>query len=583
MERFVAIFAPKPEGSPIAPAIRSAISHAEDMSVMIDRDDMLVAGGGGHLQHLGDDIGMVIGPIFATGKSDPATLPSDVAPSSEPSELHRFSQDHWGNFVAILRDDTGGFHVLRPAFGRLPCFHAMQGDQLILASDMALLSLGGWRSRGVDWSAILRRLALKDIPSPSTCLTGVQELRGGSRLHFTPKSLSVTQTWNPWERAGRRHWIDDRDEAAHLIRRAVSTATRASIMGTQRALLMLSGGIDSSVLAAALGTHGCPFTCFNLASRGAIGDERHYARMVASHLGAPITEAQWDVGVVDITRSHAQDQPNPLARSFMQGTSRLLREAVGASGADLTIDGGGGDNVFFSLRSIAPVTDAFLRGRSLGAGWSTARSIAAMADVSALTVLGRAASRAFRQSPAYRWRPMTQFLSPQVMSDAALLPRHPWLEPPRGSETGTAAHIALIAAAQGWAEGNDIGSPVRHVTPLTTQPVVEACLRIPSWWWFRRGQNRIVARDAFRDRLPSAVVNRSTKGTPDSYIAEIFTANRPAIRAMLLDGHLRRAGLLDLPLLERALDGEGYVQGTAYHRILHLADVEAWVAGQTQD
>lgn len=583
MERFVAIFAPKPERSPIAPPIRSAISRAEALSVMIDGDDMLVASGGGQVRHLGDDIGMVIGPIFATGKSDPATPPSDVASSGDPSDLHRFSQDYWGNFVAILRDRAAGFHVLRSAFGRLPCFHAVQGDQLILASDMALLSLGGWKSRGVEWSAILRRLALKDIPSPSTCLIGVQELRGGSRLHLTPEGLSVTQTWNPWDRAGRRHWIDDRDEAARMIRRAVSTATRASIMGAKRALLMLSGGIDSSVLAAALGTHGCPFTCFNLASRGAIGDERHYARMVASHLGAPTIEAQWDAGMVDVSRSHTQDQPNPLARSFMQGTSRLLHEAVGASGADLTIDGGGGDNVFFSLRSIAPVTDAFLRGRSLGEGWSTAKSIAAMADVSTITVLGRAASRAFRQSPAYRWRPMTQFLSPQVMGDTALVPRHPWLEPPSSGETGTAAHIALITAAQGWAEGNDIGSPVRHATPLASQPVVEACLRIPSWWWFRQGQNRVVVRDAFRDRLPAAVVDRRTKGTPDSHIAEIFTANRSIIRAMLLDGHLRRARLLDLSLLEHVLDGEDYVQGTAYHRIMHLADVEAWVAGQTQD
>lgn len=581
MEKFVAIIRPMPEARPIAPAIRGAIARAEGLSVMIDRDDMLVASSSGHIRHLADDIGMVIGPIFATGKSDPATLPSDFASDGKPSALDRLSQDHWGNFVAILRDRAGGFHVLRSAFGSLSCFHAMQDDQLILASDLSLLSLAGWTFPGIDWSAILRRLAFKDIPSPVTCLTGVQELRGGSRLDVTSGGSSVAQAWNPWDRAGRRYWTHDRDEAVRMIRQAVSTATRASIMGTQRALLMLSGGIDSSVLGAALGTHGCPFTCFNLASLGAIGDERPYARMVASHLGAPILEAQWDVAMVDIIRSHAKDHPNPIARGFMQGTSTLLSEAVERSGADLTIDGGGGDNVFFSLRSIAPVTDAFLRGRSVGEGWSTARSVAAMADVSALTVLGLAASRAFRRSPAYRWRPMTRFLSPQVMGDAALLPRHPWLEPPRGGETGTAAHIALIAAAQGWAEGNDIGSPVRHVSPLASQPVVEACLRIPSWWWFRQGQNRIVARDAFRDRLPTPVINRRTKGTPDSYIAQIFTANRPIIRAMLLDGHLRRAGLLDLPLLERALDGEGYVQGTDYHRIMHLVDVEAWVAGQT--
>ncbi|WP_257538987.1 asparagine synthetase B family protein [Sphingobium sp. CFD-1] len=581
MERFVAIIAPAPERSPIPPAIRTAIASAEGLSVMIDRDDLLIAGSGGaHVRRLGDDRGAVIGPIFATGKSDLVTLPSDFAPGGEPRNPDRISKDHWGNFVAILRDGAAGFHVLRSPFGRLPCFHAMQGDRLVLASDMSLLSLAGWVSRGIDWSGILRRLALKDIPSPSTCLTGVQELRGGSYLHVTADGPRITQSWNPWDRAGRLHWVDDRDEAARMIRRAVSTATRASIAGTDRALLMLSGGIDSSVLAAALGTHGCPFTCFNLASIGAIGDERHYAQMVASHMGAPIIEAQWDVGMVDITRSHAWSHPNPLARSFMQGTAHLLGEAVATIGADITIDGGGGDNVFFSLRSIAPVTDAFLRGRSLSEGWSTALSIATMADVSALTVIGRAAARAFRNSPAYRWRPMTQYLSPEVLGDEALGPHHPWLEPPRGGETGTAAHIALITAAQGWAEGNDIRSPVRHVTPLASQPVVEACLRIPSWWWSRQGQNRIVARDAFRDRLPAAIVDRRTKGTPDSYIAEIFAANRQIIRAMLLDGHLQRAGLLDMPLLERALDSEGPVQGTHYHRIMHLVDVEAWIAGQ---
>ena len=582
MERFVVLIAPTPERSPIAPASRAALSHAGGLSVAIDREDLFMATSDGPtVQLLGEGIGAIIGPVFATGKSEPATLPSDFNPGSAASDLDRLARNYWGNFVAILRDDATGFYVIRSPFGRLPCFYAMQDHQLILASDMALLSLAGWMSRGVDWSGILRRLTLKDIPSPSTCLTGVQELRGGSRLHITPDGASITQTWNPWERAGRRHWIADRNEAARTVRDAVSTATRASIMGADRALLMLSGGIDSSVLAAALGTHGCPFTCFNLSSLGAIGDERHYARMVASHMGASIVESQWDVGMVDITRSHALGHPNPNARSFMQGTSRLLGEAVETSGADLTIDGGGGDNVFFSLRSIAPVTDAFLRGRSLGEGWSTALSIAAMADVSAATVLRRAAARAFRRSPAYRWQPMTHYLSPEIMDDEALAPRHPWLEPPRGGETGTAAHIALITAAQGWAEGNDIISPVRHVTPLASQPVVEACLRIPSWWWFRKGQNRIVARDAFRDRLPAPVVDRRTKGTPDSYIAEILTANRPVIRAMLLDGHLRRAGLLDIPLLERALDGEGIVQGTDYHRIMHLADVEAWVAGQT--
>nr|WP_254657209.1 asparagine synthase-related protein [Sphingobium fuliginis] len=90
-------------------------------------------------------------------------------------------------------------------------------------------------------------------------------------------------------------------------------------MGAKRALLMLSGGIDSSVLAAALGTHGCPFTCFNLASRGAIGDERHYARMVASHLARRTSKRNgmlaWSTSAVPIPRINPIPSPAASCRA----------------------------------------------------------------------------------------------------------------------------------------------------------------------------------------------------------------------------------------------------------------------------
>ena len=125
---------------------------------------------------------------------------------------------------------------------------------------------------------------------------------------------------------------------------------------------MLSGGIDSSILAASLSTLGCPYVGLNLASIGTIGDERNYARSVTAHLGVPLIETRWNVAAVDVSRSDARHLPNPLARSFMQGTCERLAAAVDASGADLTLDGGGGDNMFFSLRSVAPSPMPFSAG-----------------------------------------------------------------------------------------------------------------------------------------------------------------------------------------------------------------------------
>ena len=196
------------------------------------------------------------------------------------------------------------------------------------------------------------------------------------------------------------------------------------------------------------------------------------------------------------------------------------------------------------------------------------------------TVLQRAVRRAFRRSPAYRWQVEPNFLATDILEGAALQPRHPWLEPPSGAHAGTAAHIALMTAAQGWAEGSDLYSPVEHVAPLASQLVAEACLRMPSWWWFKDGTNRIIARDAFHDRLPAVVLARKAKGSPDSFIAEIFAANRHQIRSMLLDGAMARAHLLDLPRLEHALGSPELIRGTDYHRIMALTDIEAWIAGQ---
>lgn len=582
MERFIAILSPTtPQAMPPA-RLRDVAARFPGMSVLVERPGICLAAIANPNCQIADEGEVVIlGPVFRAGSSEPARLQPGIASRPSVHILKQLPQEMWGNFLAITRDEAGsGFHIIRPAFGKLPCFYAWLGNQLLIASDSALLKQAGLSPGGLDWMAIAQRIAFRHIPLSGTCLSDVHELRGGTRLHVTAGATAVTPIWNPWDHAGRDHWIDDRKKAVESIRDAVLTATRAMVLGAERALLMLSGGIDSSILAASLGSHGCRYGGLNLTSTGAAGDERAYARMVTSHLGVPLIEAQWDVAAVDIFRSLAADMPNPLARSFMQGTCQRLAEAVETSGADLTLDGGGGDNLFFSLRSVAPVTDALVRGRSITQCWSTARSIADMAQVSMATVLQRATRRAFRRSPAYRWPIEVNYLTSDILNSEALKPRHPWLEPPRGAETGTAAHIALITAAQGWAEGSDLYSPVRHVSPLASQPVAEACLKIPSWWWFRDGINRAVARDAFQDRLPTAILERKAKGSPDSYIAEIFAANRHHIRPMLLDGALARAHLLDLCRLEHALDSQGIVQGNNYHRIMALADVEAWIAGQ---
>ncbi len=141
---------------------------------------------------------------------------------------------------------------------------------------------------------------------------------------------------------------------------------------------------------------------------------------------------------------------------------------------------------------------------------------------------------------------------------------------------GKAAHVALLLGPQYLTEDSDPRAPRRFLYPLLAQPVVELCLRIPTWLWFERGCNRAVARRAFEAALPEQVAWRRSKGSPDAFLVALFESRRQQIRTLLLDGNLAGHGLLDCDALAAYLDDPRPVRGSRHVRILRLVDAEAW-------
>jgi asparagine synthase (glutamine-hydrolysing) len=125
-------------------------------------------------------------------------------------------------------------------------------------------------------------------------------------------------------------------------------------------------------------------------------------------------------------------------------------------------------------------------------------------------------------------------------------------------------------------EGTDVEDGIPLCSPLISQPLVEACLRVPSWLWFEDGHNRFVARSAFRDQLPVDVLDRDSKGAPDCFVADLYDANRSKIRELLLGGLLRREKLLDDKAVDAALDNQAPVEGHGFLRLMRLVDAETW-------
>nr|WP_286207874.1 asparagine synthase-related protein [Hephaestia sp. MAHUQ-44] len=383
--------------------------------------------------------------------------------------------------------------------------------------------------------------------------------------------------WSPWRYVPDRQSALDPGEAAETLRRTICLSVAARVSPHAHSVLLLSGGLDSSIIAAALARWQCAATGLTMVTRDLSGDERSYASATATHLSLPLHEIYRDLGAVDVTRSRAAGLPYPSERSFTQATSAAAEALAAATGASAILHGGGGDNVFASVQSAAPVTDLIRRGHIGPRLWRTTASIATLAHATHAAVIGQAITRLARRGPAYRWQPSCELLSDDGNARADEAVRHPWLDSPPGALPGSATHIANILRAIGIVQSPDARAPLPSIAVLMAQPIVEACLAIPSWYWVDRGHNRAVGRHAFADMLPNAIAWRRSKGAPDSFTVDLYEANRDLLRDFVLEGRLAASGLIDRDAVARELARRGPTRDRQYGRILQFADVEAWL------
>jgi asparagine synthase (glutamine-hydrolysing) len=116
------------------------------------------------------------------------------------------------------------------------------------------------------------------------------------------------------------------------------------------------------------------------------------------------------------------------------------------------------------------------------------------------------------------------------------------------------------------------------VSPLASQPIVEACLKIASYLHLRDAQNRAVARAAFGDRLSPTVLHRGRgKGAPTVWVQEVIARNRAFLREYLLDGVLVQKGILDRRKVERVLAPNIDSPSGAISDVFAQLYVETWV------
>lgn len=547
-----------------------ALASARGLALLIDDEDLLVIGDAAapHIA-LPQGAGLIWGHLF-----DRATATRiSSAQDSMLATADQFIARHWGGYVAIRR--RGDFvEILRDPSGAVPCYHAESDGSQIFTSRPDLLFDTGLCKPDIDWTIVAQTLAFRDLRPARTALRGVSELLPGMAAWLTRGRLETRCLWSPWSFTSAADEIGDLPTATSLLRDTVQQCVAAWGGCFSRPIVEISGGLDSAIVAAGL----AGVRPLGVTFGPTVGDpdELPYARAIADQLGFDLKVVSLDIADVDLQRSSAHDLPRPCARSFAQALDRPLQAQAHSIGADAFFSGGGGDNVLCSLQSALPAIDR-MRRHGIGPGtFHTMFDIARLAQVTFWQVLAATARRARRYSrdhpPAYRNR----YLSEAAVRDLPWPVGHPWLEADPAALPGKRKHVWSLTGIHNYLEGHGRLAIAPIVSPFLSQPIVELCLRIPSWLWCATGNNRAVARTAFVERLPAPVIRRRTKGAFDGFGAALINANRSLLRDMLLDGALAREGLISRDRVAMALD-RPLSDGEQIVDLLALADVGAWV------
>ena len=482
---------------------------------------------------------------------------------------------HWGGYVAVAAGDDDA-SILRDPSGAVPAYWTAFAGGWVVTSDPATVVATGLLPLAIDWPGVAGHLLFPERRSRRTCLVGWTEVTPGERLTLGGGEPRCKTLWTPWSFVAAEQAIVDADEAAAVVGGAVRHCVGAWHSRYRRPLVSVSGGLDSSVLMASL--RAPPQACVTISTDEPGGDERHFARLVADHVGAPLLERSFDRRHVNFRRSNAAGLPRPVSRLFAQELDRIWRDAGVEVGADALFHGGGGDNIFCYLTSPAPVLDS-VRLRGPGAAtWQTIEDVATLTGVSIGKVITAGVRKAVVDHGRYRWPPSPALLSRAAVRMGETLPHHPWfVDRPRGVLTGKQAHVAALVRIRNHLDAIEPSHRIPVVAPLLSQPIVEACLRVPTWLWCAGGINRAVVRRAFVHDLPQEIVGRRDKGTPGAFGASLIEANRHELLDYLLGGVLAARDMLDLSAVATVLAGDGPLRGLAYLRVSELVDVEAWL------
>lgn len=493
-----------------------------------------------------------------------------------------------GMFAGALTDDVAGATLLfRDPCGIKPLSWLDEGDRVLFASEPKALLAAARRRPALSRAALLDYLALQMPLSDATFFEGVRRVPPGSMLHLErgrPPRLTGLPAWHAAPDVPR-----DPTAAAEALRELLRDAVRIHLRSDVPLGAHLSGGVDSSLVAALAARElPAPIHVFTGAFDVPGFDEREHSRAVAAEIGAVRHEVE--ISPADLADSlpkavRAMDEP-------MAGPGLLPQwhvSALASRHVKVVLGGQGGDELFSGyVRHLVLRLELALAESIRDGATQSLRTLAphlAALDGYGPLLRRHFASGLFQPIPEryfalmHRGAGLDSVLSGDLRAAVAADPaRERFLAAfgPSANSVGDAARFDRRVFLPALLEVEDRASmawSLESRVPLLDRRVlafVDAC---PDEILFGDGELKFLLRRAAWPVLPSAARARNDKmGFPVPLAAWARGPLGGFFRDLLCDSAAKSRGLYDPRGVERVLSGESV---EARH-LWALVNVELW-------
>ncbi|MDT7830216.1 asparagine synthase (glutamine-hydrolyzing) [Pricia sp. S334] len=251
-----------------------------------------------------------------------------------------------GMFAFVIYDEEKQiFYGARDRLGQKPFYYQLNGDKFEFASQLSSIQLFN-KDLTISSRGIQEYLSWNYLPSPNSIFNEVKTLKEGYCFVYNLRthSFKTRQYWDI-DYQGQQPFNGSIADAQIELEQVLGDAVKMRLHADVPVGVFLSGGIDSSLIAALAAEHKNNIATFSVKFHEKAYDESKYANMVAKHLNTNHHEILCDYREgIDLVENFSYYYDEPFADPSAIPTMLLAKYTK--NHVTVALSGDGGDENF---------------------------------------------------------------------------------------------------------------------------------------------------------------------------------------------------------------------------------------------